>query len=92
MQKIIGLLVILAGAFLAFRMLVRGWLLLLLLGVLAAVAALTGLLGRWGYGVALFFLLLAIPGFMFGSLAMLLRLAPLLLVLYILYRLAKAFK
>ena len=72
-----------------------GWLLFVLVAGVLAVGAATGVVGKWGYGLALLFGLLAVPVLMaktvFFGLAMLVKLLPFLLVAYGIYVLLRAF-
>lgn len=95
-NKILGLVVVALGALLVFRMALSGWVVFVLVAGVLAVSATTGLIGRWGYGLALVFGLLAVPFLMAGTvifgLRMLVRLLPFLLVAYGIYALLKAFR
>lgn len=94
-NKILGLVVVALGALLVFRMALSGWLLFVLVAGVLAVGAATGVVGKWGYGLALLFGLLAVPVLMaktvFFGLAMLIKLLPFLLVAYGIYVLLRAF-
>lgn len=92
MQKAIGLVVIILGAYLTFKMMFSMGILFLLIAAALAIGAVTGLAGRWAYGLAAVFALLAVPVLALRSVAILFRLAPLLLVAYGIYIVLKAFK
>jgi hypothetical protein len=95
-NKFLGALFVLLGIFLVFKAVLGGAFLFLLLAAGLAVGAATRAIGRWAYALAGLFVLLALPGLLFRSVffgvAMLVKLAPVLLVLYGVYLLLKAFK
>lgn len=92
-KQLLGLLFLLLGGLFLFRMLVSGWVLFLLLAAGLALGVAVGAMGRWAYGVAALLLLLALPGLFFKTLfvglALIAQLAPLLLLLFGIYLLAK---
>lgn len=63
------------------------------IGVAIAIATAMGAMGRWGYGLAALFGLMAVPFLLFQTLfwgiAIIMKLAPLLLLLFGVYLLAK---
>jgi len=95
-QKVIGLLVIVLGTYLIFKVMFSAGILFLLIAAALAVGAATGLAGRWAYGLAAVFGLVAVPALAFRtiafSFAILFKLAPFLLVAYGIYIVLKAFK
>lgn len=96
MNKLFSILLVIVGLYLAFTVLLTGWKLLFLVAALLALGSLTGAIGRWGYGLAGLLALIAIPSLMFSAvataMALLIKLAPLLLVVFGIYALVKAFR
>ncbi|HLO03993.1 MAG TPA: hypothetical protein VK191_12865 [Symbiobacteriaceae bacterium] len=86
MSRFVGTALVILGVFLAVTFLVKSAWLFVLLALLFGVGASTGLVGRWGMGVAGVLLLIALPGLFFGAVGTLLhlaiRFAPLLLVIW----------
>ncbi len=95
MNKLIGLVLVLVGLLALFRLTISGAWLFLLIAAGLALAVKSGWLGRGAYALAVFFILLAVFGLaartvIFG-LAMLFRLAPLILLALGIYYVYKAF-
>lgn len=95
LNKILGAAIVVLGLILAFRFMISGTLLFLIVAAVLALASATGGIGKSGYVLAGFFLLLAFAGsalgFALGTVRMLLRMAPLLAVLVGVYLLVRAF-
>lgn len=89
MQKALAVVLVLLGGYLVFKTVLLSWMLFLLIAIVIALLTSSGTFGKWGYGVALLFALLAIPGLFFGSLRILLRFLPILLVFFGLYMLIR---
>jgi hypothetical protein len=93
-HKFLALVVVALGAILVIKTLTAVWLLCLLLALALGVGTASGAVGRWGYTAAVILALLAIPGFLFktlfASLILVLKLGPILLVLFGLYLFLKA--
>ncbi len=95
MNKLIGIILVLVGLLALFRFTMSSAWLFLLIAAGLALAVKSGWLGRGGYALAVVFALLAVAGFavrtvVFG-LAMLFRLAPLILLAVGIYYVYKAF-
>jgi hypothetical protein len=98
-QRLAALGVLALGILLVTKLLTTTWVLLLVAAALAALAAGSGWIGRWGYAVAAVCVLLAVPTMAFGFLRSsvnialrMFKMAPFLLVilgLYMLYKTAK---
>lgn len=95
-NKILGILVVVLGLVLLTKLFVSGTFLFLIIAGVLALAAGTGAMGRTGYVLAGIFVVLAFAGFavrgVFVAIAMLFKLAPLLLVLVGIYMVAKAIR
>lgn len=95
-NKIIGIVVVLLGLLFAFRLFISSTMLFLIIAAVLAVAAGTGSIGRTGYVLAGIFLILGLMGstlrLALGAVAMLFKLAPLILVLVGIYMVAKAIR
>ena len=94
-NKIIGILVVLLGLLFLFRLTLSGTWLFLIIAAALAIAAGQGWAGRWAYVLAGIFVVLAFAGFairsVFIALAILFKLAPILLVLVGVYLVVRAF-
>ncbi|BAD41953.1 hypothetical protein [Symbiobacterium thermophilum] len=95
MDKLIGIILVLVGLAALFRITLSGAWLFLLIAAALALAVKSGWLGRGAYVAAVVFVLLAVAGLaartvIFG-LAMLFRLAPLILLALGIYYVYKAF-
>lgn len=95
-NKVLGALVLLLGLILVFRLFISGTVLFLIIAAVLALAAGTGSIGRTGYVLSGIFVVLAFAGFAargaIMAIAMLFKLAPLLLVLVGIYLLARAIR
>lgn len=98
MNKLLGFVLVLLGAFWFFRVVFSPLVLLLVLAGAFAWGAATGAVGRWGWGAAALCALLAVPTLIFGAVAMsvgialrIIKMAPLLLVLVGIFMLMRAF-
>ncbi len=95
LNKILGAVVVVLGLILAFRFVVSGTVLFLIVAGVLALAASAGGIGKSGYVLAGLFLLLALTGsafrFAMGAIGMLFRMAPLIAVLVGVYLLVRAF-
>lgn len=80
MSKLLSVVLIVLGVALLFRMMFSGWLMFLILAAALAVAASSGVIGKWGYAVAGVALLLIVPTLIFRTFFMLVKLAPVLLI------------
>lgn len=96
MSKVWGILLIVVGGFFMLKVMASFAFLFLLIAAGLAVGAAAGAIGKWGFTAAGIFALLALPMFalktVFIGLAMVFRLAPILLVIFGIYVLAKAFR
>jgi len=94
-NKLVGLILVLIGLLALFRFTMSSAWLFLLIAAALAFAVQAGWLGRVGYAAAIFFVLLAFAGLamrtVFFGLAMLFRLAPLILLILGIYYVYKAF-
>ena len=94
-NKIIGIIVVLLGLLALFRLTVSGTWIFLIIAAVLAIAAHQGWAGRWAYALAGIFVVLAFAGFairsVFFALAILFKLAPILLVLVGIYLVVRAF-
>ena len=102
MNKVMGTVLVVMGAFLLFKFIFSGPILLLVLAVALGYGAASGKIGKWGYVVAG---MLAIPsllgiifrligltfGLTFGLVGTVLRFAPILLILVGAYVLVRSF-
>ncbi|MBP2017027.1 membrane-bound ClpP family serine protease [Symbiobacterium terraclitae] len=95
MNKVIGIILILIGLLALFRFSMSSAWLFLLIAAALALAVQAGWLGRGAYAAAVVFVLLAFAGLalrtLFFSLAMLFKLAPLILLALGIYYVYKAF-
>lgn len=89
MIRYVGVGIVIIGALFLAKTMLYSWMLLLLLALAFAIAAAAGTVGRWGYAAAVVCALLVVPGALFSGFRMLLRMAPLLLVLFGLYMLIR---
>lgn len=96
-QRVAALLIVIAGAALLIKTLAATWLLLILVGAGLALAANSGMIGKWGYGAAAIAVVAAVPGFFFsfalkglGLAFSLIKAMPFLLVILGIYWLFKA--
>lgn len=94
-NKIIGIIVVLLGLLALFRLTVSGTWIFLIIAAVLAIAAGAGWAGRWAYVLAGIFFVLSFAGFairsVFLALAILFKLAPILLVLVGIYLVVRAF-
>lgn len=95
-NKLLGVFVVLLGLVLFFRLFISGTMLFLIIAAVLVLLAGTGSIGRTGYVLAGIFLLLGFAGsalrLAVGAVAMLFKMAPLLLVLVGIYLLARAIR
>ncbi|HEY3367715.1 MAG TPA: hypothetical protein VGK74_21870 [Symbiobacteriaceae bacterium] len=97
MGKFLGIIIIALGGLFLLKAVHSIAFLFLLVAAGLAIGAAAGVIGRWGYSTAVVFALLSIPmlfvakTLLFGM-ALIFRLAPLLLVGFGIYVLAKAFR
>lgn len=99
MQKVVALVLVVLGGLLALKTLAATWLLLLILAAAFAWAASSKTIGKWGYAAALGCALLAVPGFILGTVLKgiaiafsMMKLFPIILVILGVYMLFKSFK
>ncbi len=92
LQRIAAVALVLLGAVLLIKWVAATWFILLIVAALFALGAGSGMIGRWGYGIAALCVLVAVPGlafnFLFKSVALALRLlkmAPFLLIVIGIY-------
>lgn len=94
-DKILGVIAVLVGVLLTFKIAMKGTFGLLLIAIILAVLAANRQIGRWGYAVALLLGMVGLSGALvrsiFFSLALLFKLAPLLIILVGVIVLLKAF-
>lgn len=95
MNKVIGIILVLVGLLALFRFSMSSAWLFLLIAAALALAVQAGWLGRGAYAAAVIFVLLAFAGLalrtVFFGLAMLFKLAPLILLALGIYYVYKAF-
>ena len=71
------------------KTMLMSWPLVLFFALALAIAAASGTVGKWGYAAAALVAVLAVPGLLFGGFRMILRMAPLLLLLFGIYWLVR---
>lgn len=89
MNKTVVVLLLAAVAVILAKTMLFSWGIILFLALALAIAAASGHIGKWGYVAAGFCALLAVPGFLFGGFRMIMRMAPLFLLLFGVYWLVK---
>jgi hypothetical protein len=91
-NKFLGLLLLVLGVWFLLKAVLVGAYLMLILAAGLAVAAAIGAVGKWAYGLAALFALVALPGLvsrtLFFGIAMLFKAGPVVLVLLGIYLLA----
>jgi len=94
-DRTLGLLVLLVGLAILFRFVTAGSFIFVVIAAILALAAAGGMIGRAGYVLAAIFLLLAFTGAALSTalfaIRMLVRLAPILLVLAGIYLFVRSF-